>query len=276
MGCRFSWRTRRTVHIPSNCLRSVRSCHVRKYPTSGNKNKRWLTSLKRFSYTFSILLSVLYLQQQEPETVDSEKIATQPAITSGRNSVDDVERVIAQNLHAPSILYRDVTASRTPSLTGRVDLETSIPPSFSPPVTTTSNGGSYPPSAPILPRWSHMSTASSSNSRASSATSSYSHSVSTWPSSAIGSDIEAGAGNPDSMFSRLSAHTHPVSDCSEFPSSRWSMSANSPREANVVVATDGESPGADPPAYSSRPGSLYQEPMKYEAGLPLAGSPSSS
>lgn len=200
-------------------------------------------------------------------------MVTRPIVTSGRrNSLDDVERVIAQDVHAASIPYQDTTASRTPSLTGRVDLETNTPGLSSPPVTTNSNGGSYPPSAPILPHWSHMNTTSSSGSRTSSTTSPSSHSISTRPSSATSNDIEAGAGDPEPIISQSTAPIRPVPDYFELPSSQWSMSG---REVNVAVATDGQFTGSEPPAYSSRPGSLYQESMKYEAGLPLAGSPSS-
>lgn len=175
-------------------------------------------------------------------------------------------------MHAPSILHQDPTTSRTPSPTAIVDLETNTLPLSLLHITTTSNGGSYLPAAPISPPWSHMSIASSSSSGTPSTTSSYNQSVSICGSSTPSRDVETCTSNSESVVSGPFGLSHSVFDCSGHPPRRCSMSTNSSRNANARVATDDYFNGADPPAYSSRPGSLYQEPMKYEAGLPLAGS----
>lgn len=53
------------------------------------------------------------------------------------------------------------------------------------------------------------------------------------------------------------------------PQRRWSGSslAGSAYEANAAMVTDGFRPGVGLPSYTSRPGNLYHETMKYEAGL---------
>lgn len=183
-------------------------------------------------------------------------------MTRTRDSVDGVETVIVPNWHAPSS-------------TAAVDLESNMPPSSRPSIATTSNGGSYPPAASIPPPWSHMSIARSAStaSTASTASSSYHQSVSIWDFSTLAhSDTETSTSNSESVVSGPSGLPHhPVRERAGHAPRRWSVGTNSSRDANAHVATDEYFHRADPPAYSSRPGSLYQESMKYEAGLPLAG-----
>lgn len=180
-------------------------------------------------------------------------------MTRTRNSVDGVETMTVPNWHAPSS-------------TAAVDLESNMPPPSRPSIATTSNGGSYPPAAPIPPPWSHMSIARSA-STASTVSSSYHQSVSIWDFSTFAhSDIETGTSNSQSVVSGPSGLPHhPVCERAGHAPRRWSVGTNSSRDADARVATDEYFHRADPPAYSSRPGSLYQESMKYEAGLPLAG-----
>jgi hypothetical protein len=74
----------------------------------------------------------------------------------------------------------------------------------------------------------------------------------------------------------------PGSSAGQPPPRRWSTSTSSSFNANAFIVTDGFRPGDGggdhqnsyhPPEYSSRPGSLYHETVKYDAGLGLPGGP---
>ncbi|ROW03125.1 hypothetical protein VMCG_05687 [Cytospora schulzeri] len=254
-----------------------------------------------FSYTFSILLSVLYLQSQwpGPATVDSEKAFQEVATHDGEERTP--------HLHPASITY---ASSRPPSL---VSSSSHHSPSRSP----SPPQGSIRSNAPSYhSRVSHRqfewaeaglrggssnsnndnyrdgndSTPSSSSSSSSSRTpssTSRTQSVgsetccSTWgaTSTTLGSDagsIHSGISLPDSDASSIvsggSLPPPPVPGSSSAvpPQRRWSSSTSSSYDANAFLVTDGFRPGGgvvDLPSYSSRPGSLYHETMKYEAGL---------
>lgn len=231
-----------------------------------------------FSYTFSILLSVLYLQQHETSpAVDSEKLShgiehdDQRPILSRRSSI------ALPSSRPSSLLSRShYSASRSPS-----------------PGSIRSAAPSYHSRAPN--RQSHWvqvslqddtpntsSTGSSSRSRSVSSTTRVSRcsswDVTTLASNSDADSIRSGISLPDtdSVISGGSLPPPPLPGSSSQPPRRWSTSTSSSFNANAFIVTDGFRPGGSqnhPPEYSSRPGSLYHETVKYDAGLGLPGGP---
>lgn len=224
-----------------------------------------------FSYTFSILLSVLYLQSQWRglEAFDSEKAI---------QSLAAHDEETTPYMHPASIRY---ASSRPPSLVSSSRHSPSRPPS-PPQRSIRSATPSYRSRiSDRLSEWAEAGLRGDSpgddNSRTpalSSRTQSVSsQSCSTWVATTLVSDadsIRSGISLPDSasIISGGSLPPAPVPGSSAHaPQRRWSSSTSSSYNANAALVTDGFRPGLDLPSYSSRPGSLYHETMKYEAGL---------
>lgn len=262
--------------------------------------------LTSFSYTLSVVLSVLYIQQQQQQQQyrgpvpddDSEKAIgqqqhQQPSSSSPRPTLRHIG-VHAENAstHAPSILDLDDNLDDVD--TNSLDAASARPPS---PATS---------HRPLI----RSSRAPSTRSRASSI---YSHASSSagggWGASITLTNNSAS--DAGSVISGTSLPPRPLagSVVAEAAAAvaaaaprqrqrRWSTSTSSSYDANAFVVTDGfraPGPGADAglpsyhhsqgmtdpvagassdlPVYSSRPGSLYHEPMKYAAGLGMPGMP---
>ncbi|KUI70018.1 hypothetical protein VM1G_05484 [Cytospora mali] len=229
-----------------------------------------------FSYTFSILLTVLYLQQNEPELFEREKAIQRLAASYDEESA-------SQNMHPASMTH---ASSRPPSLFGSSHYSPSrspSPPQGSIHSSRTSIRSAAPSYHSRIPDrqsgWTQVglrgeNPSSSTPSSTTSPTQSVSaQTCSTWDATTLASDadsIHSGISLPDSasIVSGGSLPPPPVPGSSAHqPQRRWSSSTNSSYNANAFIVTDGFRPGNEPPSYSSRPGSLYHENMKYEAGL---------
>ncbi|KUI53543.1 hypothetical protein VP1G_00937 [Cytospora mali] len=206
-----------------------------------------------FSYTFSILLTVLYLQQHEPELFEREKaiqrLASYDEESASQTAATTALRDLHRHLKGPSILLErpsvvphlpTTAGSQIANLNGHND---SIPSSRTPSFTTSPTQSV---SAQACSTWDATTQASDADSI---------HSGISLPDSA---SIISGGSLPPPPVPGSSAHQ---------PQRRWSNSTNSSYNANAFIVTDGFRPGNEPPLYSSRPGSLYHENMKYEAGL---------
>ncbi|KAG8169864.1 hypothetical protein KVR01_000609 [Diaporthe batatas] len=232
-----------------------------------------LSTVAIFSYTFSILLSVLYLQQHGASTAaDSEKQAAHgPAQVESQSAPSS----------RPGSIRSSGAASRHPSFLGRGGpYDPSRPPS---PGSIRSAAPSYHSRAPShgQPRWApHQDAATPTDSSTDSTGSRSRSSSSAWDVTTLASDadsIRSGISLPDtdSVVSGGSLPPPPLPGSPAPAPRRWSTSTSSSYDANAFVVTDGFRPGGshNPPEYSSRPGSLYHETVKYDAGLGLPGGP---
>ncbi|KAI7783742.1 hypothetical protein LA080_011451 [Diaporthe eres] len=230
-----------------------------------------------FSYTFSILLSVLYLQQHEASAaVDSEKLS---------HGTEHIERRSVSS-RRPSIV---LAGGRPSSLSSRSHHNPSRSPS----------PGSIRSAAPSYhsrvthgqSQWVQVSlqddtpqnSSTGSSSRSLSVSSTQVSRCSSWDVTTLASNsdadsIRSGISLPDtdSIVSGGSLPPPPLPGSSAEPPRRWSTSTSSSFNANAFIVTDGFHPGdhqSHPPDYSSRPGSLYHETVKYDAGLGLPNGP---
>lgn len=260
--------------------------------------------LTSFSYTLSVVLSVLYIQQQQQQyrgpvpDDDSEKAICQyqqqqPSSSSPRPTLRHVG-VHAEDAstHAPSILDLDDNL-------GDDDDNNNLDAAGARPASPATSNRSL----------TRSSRAPSTRSRASSI---YSHASSSagggWgatitltnsSASDAGSVISGTALPPRPLAgSVVAAAAAAAAAAPRRWQRRWSTSTSSSYDANAFVVTDGfRAPGqgadaglpsyhhsqgmtdpvagasSDLPVYSSRPGSLYHEPMKYAAGLGMPGMP---
>lgn len=256
------WGARSIMHFSPNRLRSFRSCHVRIPVCSLHGPQKTLVlivHIKSFSYTFSLILSVLYIQQnpRTSSSTDSEKgIATVP------NSPRPTLRFMGEHVyhfHASSALsVLDLDISSRPPSPSRSSIHSSR--------RTLSRSPSPPHS---------IRTAASSDTRVASSSI---YSSQSWGAITLGSDssTESDAG---SIVSGTSLPPQPLPGASAQRPRRWSTSTSSSFNANAFIIADGFRPvgpvsagsSSDPPAYSSRPGSLYEESMKYPACLGMPG-----
>lgn len=254
--------------------------------------------LTSFSYTLSVLLSVLYIQQQQQIRLptpdeDSEKAIQQQQQQPGGSS----PRPTLRHLGA----HAEATSTHTPSI---LDLDDNL----------LDATGARPPS----PVTSYRSLVASSRvpstrSRASSIRSHASSSSSTGGGWSGAITLVSSASDASSVISGTSLPPRPLAGSVVTaagprppPQRRWSTSTSSSYDANAFIVTDGFRPpglglgagtggdadaglpsyyhaqgmtdpvvgaSSDLPAYSSRPGSLYHEPMKYAAGLGMPGMP---
>ncbi|CAN8097873.1 unnamed protein product [Discula destructiva] len=225
-----------------------------------------------FSYTFTLLLSVLYLQQLKREVIHREKVACAQPDSPGP-TLRYVGVHIASSLHTPSILDLDMERSNPSS-----PVLSAHPPSHS-------------HSRASSPRRPQQAT-STRSSRASSTSSSWGGITLGTCSSNSDTDTDTDT-DTDSVRSGGSLPPLPpvpgsstAAGAARPPQRRWSTSTSSSFDANAFLVTDGFRPAAGssggeddgegedmPPAYESRPGSLYNETMKYPAGLGMPGTP---
>ncbi|ROW03654.1 hypothetical protein VPNG_07220 [Cytospora leucostoma] len=243
-----------------------------------------------FSYTFTVLFSVLYLQQQETEApIDNEKAIERPALhDQGSASSDTQSTSIAhESSRPPSAISSRNYHSPSRSASPPQGSSYSTAPSYHSRASFRQSGWSEVG----LRGGSHNNNNSSSSSNTSSSTST--SRTSTWGATTtlVGGDtdsIRSGISLPESestISGTSSSLPHrqqqstPGPSAQEAPPQRsWSNSTNSSYNANAFIVTNGTRPDgtADPPGYSSRPGSLYHEYVKYEAGLEFPNcSPSS-
>lgn len=188
---------------------------------------------------------MLYLQQVKRDDQECEK--HNPLPNSPRLTLRYVGEHVFSSIRTPSIL----------------DLETSSEPA------------SPRPSSQFIP----SRTSSRQGSTRSSRSASGSSHTSSWGGITLGSSdtesIRSGASLPPPPL--------PGSSSSAPPQRRWSTSTSSSFNANAFIVTDGfrptpseaEEEGEEdrPPAYESRPGSLYNETVKYPAGIGMPGTP---
>ncbi|KAK2599623.1 hypothetical protein N8I77_011361 [Diaporthe amygdali] len=238
-----------------------------------------LSALAIFSYTFSILLSVLYLQQHEASAAidreklghDTEDVEDQPATDRRPGSVRDAPSRPA-SLSSRS-LYRQTRSSSPGSIR-------SAAPSY------------HSRASHLRSEWVQVSlqdnstpsdSSTSSRSRTHSLASAPGSGCSSWDVTTLASDsdadsIRSGISLPDtdSIISGGSLPPAPLPGSSSEAPRRWSTSTSSSFNANAFIVTDGFRPANHqnhPPEYSSRPGSLYHETVKYDAGLGLPNGP---
>ncbi|KAI3394406.1 hypothetical protein diail_2818, partial [Diaporthe ilicicola] len=222
------------------------------------------------------LLSVLYLQQHGPTPIDNEKLGHAP---------EHIEDGSASDRRPASILSR-----RPSSLSSSSHYNPSRSPS---PGSIRSAAPSYHSRAPHRQsEWVQVSledntpnnSSTGSSSRAQSvATSAQGSRCSSWDVTTLASNsdadsIRSGISLPDtdSVVSGGSLPPAPLPGSSTEAPRRWSTSTSSSFNANAFIVTDGFRPGDHqnhPPEYSSRPGSLYHETVKYDAGLGLPNGP---
>ncbi|KAJ4393485.1 hypothetical protein N0V93_002697 [Gnomoniopsis smithogilvyi] len=180
--------------------------------------------------------TVLYLQQIKREDVHSEKTNTQP------NS---------PRLPLGYVGEHSFSFTPTPSM---LDLDINSEPASSGP------SNQYTPSRASSRPGSTRSTRTASTSSQSSS----------W------GGITLASSDTESVRSGGSLPPPPIPSSSNVSQRRWSTSTSSSFNANAFIVTDGFRPTPAeemPPAYESRPGSLYNETMKYPAGLGMPGTP---